>query len=270
MRFMTQLEQAWTERNSLVCVGLDSAMDRLPRHFAQEPESILLFNREIIDATADLVCAYKPQIAYYAAVAAEDQLQRTIRYIHENHPGVPVILDAKRGDIGSTAEMYAREAFDRYEADAVTVNPYMGGDSMEPFFKRKDKGIALLCKTSNQGGRDLQDLTVGDKKLYQIVAQKAATEWNIHENLLLVVGATFPEELAMVRSIVGAMPLLVPGIGAQSGDVERAVRNGKDARGTGMIVNSSRAILYASDRKDFAEAGRKATLDLRDSINRYR
>jgi orotidine-5'-phosphate decarboxylase len=194
----------------------------------------------------------------------------TIDHIHQNHPGIPVILDAKRGDIGSTAEKYAEELFDRYGADAVTVNPYMGGDTLKPFLNRKERGVIILCRTSNPGARDIQDLEVGGRKLYQIIADKAKNEWNGNGNVVLVVGATFPTELKEIRSIVGDMPLLVPGIGAQGGDVEAAVTNGKTAGGVGMIINSSRGIIYAGTGKDFAEAARGATLSLRDEINRYR
>src|SRR5204862_444549 len=209
-----------------------------------------------IDATADLVCAYKPQFAHYAACEAEDQLERTIEYIHKTHPGVPVILDAKRGDVGDTAERYAIEAFERYGADAVTVNPYLGSDSLEPFLEYADKGVVILCRTSNPGARDLQDRLVGSRKLYQVVAELAARRWNSRGNCLLVVGATYPADLAEVRALVGDMALLVPGVGAQRGDVAQVVHNGQTARGTGLIISSSRAILYASSGEDFASAGR--------------
>jgi orotidine-5'-phosphate decarboxylase len=223
-----------------------------------------------VDATADLVCAFKPQIAYYSASHAERDLELTIDYIHQNHPGIPVILDAKRGDIGSTAEMYVQEVFDRYQADAVTVNPYMGTDTLQPFLDRRDKGVIILCRTSNPGAKDIQDLDSNGKKLYQIIAEKAAKEWNYNFNVLLVVGATYPKELMEIRFIVGDMPFLVPGIGAQGGDVESAVTNGKTQKGTGMIINSSRGIIYASNKDDFAKAARKAAVKLRDEINQYR
>src|SRR5205814_1957312 len=181
--------------------------------------------------TADLVCAYKPQFAHSAACEAEDQLERTIEYIHKTHPGVPVILDAKRGDVGDTAERYAIEAFERYGADAVTVNPYLGSDSLEPFLEYADKGVVILCRTSNPGARDLQDRLVGSRKLYQVVAELAARRWNSRGNCLLVVGATYPADLAEVRALVGDMALLVPGVGAQRGDVAQVVHNGQTARG---------------------------------------
>ena len=200
----------------------------------------------------------------------EQDLERTIAYIHQKYPDLPVILDAKRGDVGSTAELYAREVFDRYGADAVTVNPYLGGDALDPFLDRRDKGIIILCRTSNPGATDLQDLEVKGEKLYLIVARKAAREWNRNGNVLLVVGATYPQEIGKIRALVGNMPFLVPGIGTQGGDIERAVINGKTQDGTGMIINSSRGIIYAERGKNFAQAARAAALQLRDEINRYR
>jgi orotidine-5'-phosphate decarboxylase len=268
--FMATLRQAWATHDSLVCVGLDPEIERFPKHIAAEPSPIFHFNKAIIDATHDLVCAYKPQFAHYAAYEAEDQLERTIEYVHRTYPAVPVILDAKRGDIGSTAERYAIEAFERYGADAVTVNPYLGTDALEPFLRHADRGVIVLCRTSNKGGADLQDLEIGGRRLFQVVAQLAAQRWNANGNCLLVVGATYPQELAQVRRIVGDMPLLVPGVGAQGADVAEAVRAGQDAQGTGLIVSSSRAILYASSGDDFAQAARAATQALRADINRNR
>jgi orotidine-5'-phosphate decarboxylase len=268
--FTQQLERAWRENDSLVCVGLDPEIERFPSRIRAEASPIFQFNRAVIDATADLVCAYKPQFAHYAAYEAEDQLERTIDYIHRVHPGVPVILDAKRGDIGNTAERYAIEAFERYGADAVTVNPYLGGDSLEPFLRHTERGVLILCRTSNPGAGDLQDLPVEGRPLYQVVAELAARRWNVHGNCLLVVGATYPRELAAVRALVGDMPLLVPGVGAQGGDVEQVVANGCTRSGTGLIVSSSRTILYASGGEDFAQAARAATASLRDNINASR
>jgi orotidine-5'-phosphate decarboxylase len=268
--FIEQLRRAWQRSDSLACVGLDPEIERFPRHIAAEPSPIFQFNRAIIDATADLVCAYKPQFAHYAAYEAEDQLERTIEYIHKTHPGVPVILDAKRGDVGNTAERYAIEAFERYGADAVTVNPYLGGDALEPFLRHADKGVAILCRTSNPGARDLQDLLIGARKLYQVVAELTAQRWNSRGNCLLVVGATYPGDLAEVRALVGDMPLLVPGVGAQRGDVSQVVQNGQTAQGTGLIISSSRGILYASSGEDFAGAARAATQQLRGEINSRR
>ncbi len=269
--FCRQLGEAWDRNDSLVCVGLDPEIERFPGTIAARPSPIFQFNKAIIDATADLVCAYKPQFAHYAAYEAEDQLERTIEYVHHRYPGIPVILDAKRGDVGNTAKRYAIEAFERYGADAVTVNPYLGFDSLEPFLEYEDRGTIVLCRTSNPGARDLQDLPVGGgRKLYQAVAELAATRWNARGNCALVVGATYPEELAEVREIAGDMPLLVPGVGAQGGDVERAVGCGQTRSGAGLIVSSSRAILYASSGADFAPAARAATLSLRETVNRFR
>jgi orotidine-5'-phosphate decarboxylase len=270
MSFITTLREAQKKNNSLVCVGLDPELSKFPEHLKKNPDALFEFHKAIIDATADLVCCYKPQIAHFSALSAEDSLQRTIAYIHENFSGIPVILDAKRGDIGSTAERYAVEAFDRYQADAVTLNPYLGRDSIQPFLDRTDKGVILLCRTSNKGAQDFQDLICDGKPLYQHVAKTVAEQWNTNHNCMLVVGATWPEQLAQVRAIVGDMPLLVPGVGAQGGDVAAMVTNGKTASGDGLVISSSRAILYASSEEDFADVARKITIMLRDDINRYR
>ncbi|AUN93567.1 orotidine-5'-phosphate decarboxylase [Pseudazoarcus pumilus] len=270
MHFMNALAERWQRADSLLCVGLDPDPARLPAHLHERPDAILAFCRDIVDATADAVCCFKPQIAYFAAARAEDQLEDLIRHIHERHPGIPVILDAKRGDIGSTAAQYAREAFRRYGADAVTVNPYMGRDSIEPYLEYADRGVILLCRTSNAGGSDLQFLDVGGEKLYERVARLAADEWNASGNLGLVVGATFPDEIARVRQITGDMPLLVPGIGAQGGDIAAVLAAGRSRDGTGLIINSSRAILYAGDGEDFAAAARFAAQATRTAINRCR
>jgi orotidine-5'-phosphate decarboxylase len=268
--FIGQLERGWDSNDSLVCVGLDPEIERFPPRIADQASPIFQFNKAIVDATADLVCAYKPQFAHYAAYEAEDQLERTIDYIHRNYPGIPVILDSKRGDVGNTAERYAIEAFERYHADAVTVSPYLGGDSLEPFLKYEDKGVVILCRTSNPGAGDLQDLEIGGRRLFHIVADLAARRWNSRGNCLLVVGATYPRELAEVREIVGNMPFLVPGVGAQGGDVAQAVQKGQTAAGAGLVISSSRGILYASSGEDFASAARRATQALRDQINASR
>jgi len=271
--FTRLLARAWESNDSLLCVGLDPELERFPREIVAAPSPIFQFNKAVIDATADLVCAYKPQFAHYAAYEAEDQLERTIDYVHRTYPGIPVILDGKRGDVGNTAERYAIEAFERYGADAVTVNPYLGGDSLEPFLRHADKGVIILCRTSNPGARDLQDLEVGGRRLYHAVAELAATRWNGRGNCALVVGATYPRELAEVRRIVGDMPLLLPGVGAQGGDVAQAVQNGQNFQGTGLLVSSSRGILYSTapaEGGDFAAAARAAARTLRDQINASR
>ena len=270
MGFMQALRDRWNVADSLVCVGLDPEPARFPGKFANDPDAVFTFGRAIVDATAEYACSFKPQIAHFAALGAEDALQRLIAHIHATHPGIPVILDSKRGDIGSTAQHYATEAFDRYGADAVTANPYLGRDSVQPFLDRAERGVVILCRTSNPGAGDLQDLSVNGRPLYQHVAEKVAREWNGNGNCALVVGATWPKQLREVRTIVGEVPFLVPGVGAQGGDVEAVVTNAKTVDGTGLIVSSSRAILYASSGDDFAEAARDAAKALRDEINRYR
>jgi len=270
MTFTEQLAAAWQKNDSQLCVGLDPDPAKFPAHLKGRDGAIFEFCTSIVDATADLVCAFKPQIAYFAARRAEDQLEALIAHIHDKHPGIPVILDAKRGDIGSTAEQYAVEAFERFQADAVTVNPYMGRDSVEPYLAFPDKGVILLCRTSNAGGSDLQFLDVGGEKLYERVARLAAEQWNTTGQIGLVVGATFPAEIARVREIVGEMPLLVPGIGAQGGDIEATVKAGRTAAGTGLMINSSRAILYAGKGEDYASAARLAARETRDAINAHR
>lgn len=276
MTFIDKLSAAWQTNNSLLCVGLDPDIHRFPTHLQGKPDAVFEFCKAIIDATADVACAFKPQIAYFAALRAEDQLEAICRYLREKHPAIPLVLDAKRGDIGATAEQYAREAFERYNADAVTLNPYMGFDTIAPFLEWKDRGAILLCRTSNPGGSDLQFLMVGGQAkplpLYQHVAQLAANEWNKNGQMALVVGATFPQELAEVRALIGDMPLLVPGIGAQGGDIQATVSAGKTAKGTGMMINSSRAILYATPKgnEDFAQAARRVAVETCDAINAYR
>jgi orotidine-5'-phosphate decarboxylase len=265
MSFHAALGHAWATAGSMLCVGLDPDPARLPASLHGTPDATFRFCRDIVDATADLVCAFKPQVAYFASQGAEDQLQRLCHHIRENHPDVVLVLDAKRGDIGSTAEHYAREAFDRYGAHAVTVNPYLGGDSVEPFLRHGDGGTIVLCRTSNPGARDLQDLLVDGEPLYTHVARRIV-EWGEIGEVGLVVGATYPEELATVRSIVGDLPLLVPGVGAQGGDTEASVRAGRLPGGHGMMINSSRAVLYASSGTDFAQAARAEAQRTRDAI----
>ena len=281
MTFIDKLRARWQQADSLLCVGLDPDLAKFPDAFVDDghvdnSDVLFAFCRDIADATAEFACAFKPQIAYFAAHnGGEAALQRLIAHINATHPDVPVILDAKRGDIGSTAEQYALEAFDRYGADAVTLNPYMGRDSAAPFLQRNDRGCVFLCHTSNPGARDFQELVVSDANgdrapLYQHVARTIARDWNGDGNCALVVGATFPEELKVIRDIVGDMPLLIPGIGAQGGDVEAVVRNGKTADGSGLMINSSRGILYASSGAGYAEAAANAARALRDEINRHR
>ncbi len=266
MGFHTKLRSAWQTSQSMLCVGLDPDPTRLPVTFDRTSAASFDFCKAIVDATAHTVCAFKPQFAYFAAQRAEPELERLCNYIHETYPGVLLILDAKRGDIGPTAEQYAREAFDRYGADAVTVNPYLGTDSIEPYLRDRQHGVFVLCRTSNPGGADFQSLDIDGEPLYAHVARRAATEWSTMGDCGLVVGATFPKELGAVRQIVGDMPLLVPGVGAQGGDIETAVAEGATADGFGMVINSSRAILYASSEADFAEAAGRLAVATRDAI----
>lgn len=265
MSFIEKLTLATRKNKSLVCVGLDTDPELLP-----DKVGVFDFNKAIIDATADLVCAYKPNLAFYEAMGSQgiDILKRTVDYIPDD---IPVIADAKRGDIGNTARAYARAIFDVMNFDAVTVSPYLGFDSIEPFISYHDRGVFVLCRTSNTSAVDFQSLFADfeNKKrpLYEIVALKAS-RWNTHGNIGLVVGATYPEELRLIREDYPDMPLLIPGIGAQGGDLATTVDYGVDARGERAIINSSRQILYASSGKDFAEAARQAASSLRERINR--
>lgn len=271
MSFYQRLKSRWETTGSLICVGLDPQPELFPDTFRDSETPIFDFNRAIIDATHDRVCAFKPQIAHYSAIGAEDQLAATLNYLKTRHPDIPVILDSKRGDIGSTATQYARESFERYDADAVTVNPYMGWDTIEPFARYQDRGVIVLCRTSNPSASDLQDLALASgKPLFARVAKLAAREWNGNRNLALVVGATAPEELAQVRAIVGDMPILVPGLGAQGGDAGDVMRAGLTDAGDGLIINSSRSVLYASQQSDFAEAARAEVERLVNLANSFR
>ena len=266
MSFHQRLQGVWQAQNSLVCVGIDPELEKLPEHLRGEKEPYFAFGTRIVDATAPYVCAFKPQAAHFAAAGAEEQLARLINYIQDRHPEIPVILDAKRGDVGSTATQYAREAFERYAADAVTVNPYLGNESLAPYFEYADRGVIVLCRTSNPGSDWIQGIRVSGKPLYLSVAQQVC-QWDENDQCMLVTGATYPEELGQVRECVGAMPLLVPGVGAQGGDVEAVIRAGLDPSGAGLCISSSRGIIYAGSGPAFAEqAGRAAKL-LRDQIN---
>ena len=270
MNFFAALDNAVARNRSLVCVGLDPALAKLPECVRSCDKAFFEFNRRIVDATRDFVCCYKPQSAFYAGENRDDELAMTIDYIHENAPGIPVILDVKRGDIGSTAEQYAREAFERYNADAVTVNPYMGFDAVKPFLDHTDKGVIVLCRTSNPNSGDLQNLISDGRPLYEHLALLVRDKWNNAGNAALVVGATYPEELKRLRALCPDMVFLVPGVGAQGGDVEKVVRNGCNAAGRGIIVNSSRGIIFAGKGEDFDLAAGRAAKELRDAINRFR
>jgi orotidine-5'-phosphate decarboxylase len=273
LTFLEKLTARW-QQGHFVCVGLDVDYEQLPAIVKGQrtiEEAIFIFNRVIIDATANLVCAYKPNSAFYEAYGEGGirALSRTISYSQKNFPHIPIILDAKRADIGSTNTGYVLSAFDQLGADAITVHPYLGKEALAPFLERKDKGIIVLAKTSNPGSGEFQDLLVGEDQepLYQMVARNVAQYWNGNGNCGLVVGATYPAELRCVRELVGDMPLLIPGIGAQGGDVAATVAAGRDSRGWGMIINASRSIIYASRKSDFAQAAYLATVKLRDEIN---
>ena len=266
MLFTDKLSDRTRAVDSMLCVGLDPDFARIPEHLKGEEDPVWAFCRAIVDATAPFVCAFKPQIAYFAAMGAEKTLERVIAYIHEKHPDIPVILDAKRGDIGSTARQYAKEAFVRYKADAVTVSPYMGYDTITPYLEYQDKGVIILCRTSNPGGADIEELVCDGEMIYERIARLASGPWNTTRQLGLVVGATQPAEIARVRKIAPSLPLLVPGIGAQGGDVNAAVAAGLDAAGAGMITNSSRAIIFAGKDENFSQAAADAARATRDAI----
>ena len=270
MKFTDQLAAAQRANDSLLCVGLDPEPGKFPAPWKGDASRIYDFCSAIVDATKDLAIAFKPQIAYFAANRAEDQLERLMAHIKRVAPGVPVILDAKRGDIGATAEQYAREAFERYQADAVTLSPFMGLDSLEPWLRYSDRGLILLCRTSNPGGSDLQAQQLADgTPLYEHIARLASTTWNTTGQLGLVVGATFPGEIARVRELAPTLPLLIPGIGAQGGDAHATVQAGWRP-GAPIMVSSSRAVLYASSGSDFASAARAVALQTRAALNAAR
>ena len=269
MTFLEQLAAAQASHQSLLCVGLDPDPRKFPAHLGQDASHIFDFCAHIVDATHDVVCAFKPQIAYFAAHRAEAQLERLIAHMRRTAPHVPIILDAKRGDIGNTAEQYAIEAFERYGADAVTLSPFMGFDSVAPYLKYHGKGACLLCRTSNPGGDDLQNQRLaglaGEPRLFEHIAELAQGPWNLNGQLGLVVGATYPEEIARVRHIAPTLPLLIPGVGTQGGDAKATVMAGLTPTGP-IIVNASRAVLYASKGADFVSAARSAALDLRHAL----
>ena len=270
MDFREKLGKIVKKNNSLLCVGLDVDKEKMPQFlFEKSKDPFFVFNRSIIDATKDLVCAYKLNMAFYEALGIDgfELLEKTISYIPAE---VVVVLDGKRNDIGNTARKYAQSLFEIYKADAVTVNPYLGKDSVTPFLEYKDKCTFILCRTSNPSAIDFQDLTVSKTPLYQLIARKIK-EWNIYGNCGAVVGATYPDELRIIRDILGdEAPLLIPGIGKQGGDVEKTVEYGTNKKGEMAIINSSRGIIYAGYGKDFAKTSRESTIMLRDEINSYR
>jgi len=274
LKFLSMLKKRWKSADSLLCVGLDPQIDRFPDVFKDSNLPYFEFCKAVVDATHGSVCAFKPQAAYFSAVGAENQLERLIGYIKKDYPDIPVILDAKRGDIGSTAALYAREAYERYGADAVTVNPYLGLESIEPYMNYSDKGIVVLCRTSNPGSDWLQKNAIDTVPVYERVAQQVV-RWNEDDQFVLVTGATYPEELGRVRKIVGEMPLLVPGIGAQGGDLEAVLNNGLNKESAGLIISSSREVLYAHeiaedpiDKSRALLASGRVAGDTKNSINK--
>ncbi len=272
MNFLSQLEQAILAHNSLLCVGLDTDFEKLPHEVKKHHEPLLEFNKQIIDATAAHVCCYKIQIAYYAALGTSgiQALMQTIHYIHANYPALPVILDAKRGDIGETSKRYAQEAFDIFEADAVTVNPYLGKDSLLPFLEKKDKGVIVLCRTSNEGSSDFQELVAEESPLFLHVAEQATSWHKEFKNCLLVVGATWPEDMKKIRTVSPEMFFLVPGIGAQGGDLHATLAAGLREDHSGLIIHAARSIIYASSGQDFAAKAKEEASKLQLSINEHR
>lgn len=272
--FIQKLEKLW-ERKNFVCVGLDSDFAKIPEHLKISTnnlsEVIFDFNQGIVDSTFDLVCGYKINIAFFEEHGIEGlkALEKTVVYLKDKYPDIPIILDAKRADIGSTNLSYAKAYFDFLGVDALTVHPYLGKEAMQPLLNYKDKGIIVLVRTSNPGAGEFQDLEVEGKPLYQIVAKNIVKNWNQNNNCCIVVGATYPKELEEIRKIVGDMPILIPGIGAQGGDIEATVKAGKNSKSQGMIINSSRAIIFASSGEDFAQAARAETEKLSDEIKKY-
>ncbi|KKS98498.1 MAG: orotidine 5'-phosphate decarboxylase, orotidine-5'-phosphate decarboxylase [Candidatus Gottesmanbacteria bacterium GW2011_GWA2_43_14] len=272
MKFKDKLKAVSLKNNSLVCIGLDSETGKLPGFIQKGEHPKSTFNKAIIEATHNLVCAYKPNTAFYEALgsAGIEALKMTCDYLKEKYPEIPVIIDAKRADIGNTNSGYVKFIFDYLGADAVTLHPYLGKDALSPFLERADKGIFILCRTSNPGAGEFQDLAVNGKKLFQIVAENVVNNWNEKENCGLVVGATYPAELEIVRHIAGEMPILIPGIGAQGGEIEKTVKAGVDNQGLNAIINSSRNIIFASAGSNFADKACQETLKLRDAINQFR
>ncbi|HUD19616.1 MAG TPA: orotidine-5'-phosphate decarboxylase [Patescibacteria group bacterium] len=272
MTFRQKLDAIVAKNNSLLCIGLDSDIDKIPERIRNGPHPQTTFNKAIIYATQDLVCAYKLNTAFYEArgVAGVEAMKMTCDYLKAHYPDVVIIIDAKRADIGNTNVGYAKFVFDYLGGDAVTLQPYLGGEALKPFLDQKEKGILILCRTSNPGAGEFQDLMVKGKPLYQIVAENFSKNWNANGNCGLVVGATYPTELSIVRRIAGDMPILIPGVGTQGGDAKKTVKAGVDRHGRNAIINSSRGILFASTGADFAQKAREEALKLRDQINQYR
>lgn len=272
MLFQQKLDKIVKKNNSLLCIGLDSDADKIPIHLKQKEYPIFEFNKAIIQSTSDLVCAYKPNSAYYEAQGAKgiSQLKKTCDFLKKNYPDIPIVLDAKRGDIGSTNESYVRYVFGYLGVDAVTLNPYLGKEALEPFLRIKDKGMIILCKTSNPGAGELQDLQFNGEPFYKYIAKKVVNDWNRNNNCLMVIGATYPKELQEIRAIAKDITFLVPGIGIQGGDLKATVKWGLSSKKSGIIINCVRNIIYISKAHNFAEKAREEAKKLRDEINKYR
>jgi len=272
MTFYQKLSAITKKQNSLLCVGLDSDFQKLPAHIKHQKNPQFLFNKAIIEATHDLVCVYKPNTAFYEVRGAEgiEELYKTCQYLRKHYPEIVLIIDAKRADIGNTNNGYASFVFDYLGADAVTLHPYLGQEAIQPFLDRKDKGSIILCRTSNKGAGEFQDLVINNKPLYQIIARQIVKKWNTNGNCGLVAGANYPQELKKIRKIAPDLPLLIPGIGAQGGDIEKTVKAGIDKNGGNAIINASRSIIFAGNGKDFAKKARIEAEKLRDQINLVR
>lgn len=272
MTFQNKLDKIVEKNNSLLSIGLDPVLEKIPAHLRSAKYPLYEFNKAIIDSTYDLICAHKPNSAFYEAYGAIgiEQLKMTLAYLNERYPELITIIDAKRADIGSTNEAYVKYAFEYLRVDGITLHPYLGQEALAPFLKLKEKGMIILCKTSNPGSGEFQDLKINNKSLYKYVAEQIAKKWNKNNNCMLVVGATYPDELKEVRKIVGDMTLLIPGIGAQGGSIEKTVRAGLNSKKAGMIIHSARSVIYASSERNFAEKARVEAKKLRDEINKYR
>lgn len=272
MTFQQKLDRVVEKNNSLLCIGLDPDLEKLPKHIQANKHPLFEFTKDIIDSTHDLVCCYKPNSAFYEArgVQGIGELQMTCEYLREKYPEIPILLDFKRGDIGNTNKGYAAFAFDYLGVDAVTLHPYQGIEALQPFLDYKEKGLFILCKTSNPGSGEFQNLLINNEPLYTIVAKQVAKEWNQNSNCFLVVGATYPEELQKVRAIVGDLTILTPGLGAQGGDTKAVMKAGLNAKKSGLLINSSREILYVGNGQDFAQKAREKAVIIRDEINTYR
>jgi len=272
MNFQTKLNTTIKKNNSLLCIGLDPEIEKLPKHLLKKADPVFEFNKSIIDKTEDLVCTYKPNIAFYEAYGLTGlaSLKKTIDYIHSKYKEIPIILDAKRADIGNTAKMYAKAVFEYWNVDSITLNPYLGFDAIEPFLEYKNKGIIVLCRTSNPSASNFQDLKINGKKLFVKVAEEVI-KWNKkYRNCLIVIGSTWPEEMKIIRRMAEDMFFLVPGTGTQGGDLKKTLESGLTKDKSGLIINVSRGIIYASNRKDFAEKARQKAIEIRDEINKYR